>query len=104
MKSKELIEKLKKYEDLDVEVSKYIDYLFSLEEENKALKRTVHFMNEQTRLQEEKIKDLENTLEFLRIQVENNFSDKYIKEKYNEVDLQKLWESAKTIMKWKAGK
>ena len=73
-------------------------------EENKALKRTIQFMNEQIRLQEEKIKNLEDTLEFLRIKVENNFSDKYIKEKYNEVDLQKLWESAKTIMKWKAGK
>lgn len=76
----------------------------SVYEENKALKRTVHSMDEQIRLQEEKIKNLENTLEFLRIKVENNFSDKYIKEKYNEVDLQKLWESAKIIMKLKAGK
>ena len=81
-----------------------IDYISCLEEENTALKRTVHSMNEQIRLQEEKIKNLENTLEFLRIKVENNFSDKHIKEKYNEVDLQKLWESAKIIMKWKAGK
>ena len=61
-------------------------------------------MNEQIRLQEEKINNLEDTLEFLRIQVENKFNDKYIKEKYNEVDLQKLRESAKTIMKWKEGK